>query len=541
MHGLMMNTPLLITSIMRHAEQNYPNREIVSVQADGSRHRYTYADAFRRARRLANALQRLGLERGDRIATLAWNDHRHFEIYYATSCSGYVCHTINPRLFPEQIDYIVNHAEDRWIFTDPTFMPALENLQPSLPGVLGYVVLTDEAHMPDTNLANAVSYEKLIEQEPDAFEWPELDEYDASGLCYTSGTTGNPKGVLYHHRAMVLHTYAAVMPDVFGLTNRDTVLPIVPMFHANAWGIPYLAPMVGAKLVLPAGKGADPETLHALIEDEAVTMTAAVPTVWLALLAYLDKEGKRIDSLQRLVVGGAAPPLALIKELEERYDVRVHPAWGMTEMSPLGTLNTPTAATAELTGAAKEALQVKAGRAVCGVEMRLVDDDDVELPWDGETSGRLLVRGPWVCSGYLKLDDSPAHTADGWLDTGDVATIDPNGFMQVTDRTKDLVKSGGEWISSIELENIIMAHAAVAEAAVIGVQHPEWGERPLLVVVRKTGAKVDKDELLAFYEGKVAKWWIPDDVVFVDDLPHTATGKVSKLRLRQKLTDFRRD
>jgi fatty-acyl-CoA synthase len=541
MRGLMMNTPLLITSIMRHAEQNYPNREIVSAQADGSRHRYTYADAFRRARRLANALQRLGLERGDRIATLAWNDHRHFEIYYATSCSGYVCHTINPRLFPEQIDYIVNHAEDRWIFTDPTFVPALENLQPSLPGVLGYVVLTDEAHMPDTNLANAVSYEKLIEQEPDAFEWPELDEYDASGLCYTSGTTGNPKGVLYHHRAMVLHTYAAVMPDVFGLTNRDTVLPIVPMFHANAWGIPYLAPMVGAKLVLPAAKGADPETLHALIEDEAVTLTAAVPTVWLGLLAYLDKQDKRIDSLQRLVVGGAAPPLALIKELEERYDVRVHPAWGMTEMSPLGTLNTPTAATAELTGAAKEALQVKAGRAVCGVEMRLVDDDDVELPWDGETSGRLLVRGPWVCSGYLKLDDSAAHTADGWLDTGDVATIDPNGFMQVTDRTKDLVKSGGEWISSIALENIIMAHAAVAEAAVIGVQHPEWGERPLLVVVRKTGAKVDKDELLAFYEGKVAKWWIPDDVVFVDDLPHTATGKVSKLRLRQKLTDFRRD
>jgi fatty-acyl-CoA synthase len=340
---------------------------------------------------------------------------------------------------------------------------------------------------------------------------------------------------------MVLHTYAAVMPDVFGLTNRDTVLPIVPMFHANAWGIPYLAPMVGAKLVLPAAKGADPETLHALIEDEAVTLTAAVPTVWLGLLAYLDKQDKRIDSLQRLVVGGAAPPLALIKELEERYDVRVHPAWGMTEMSPLGTLNTPTAATAELTGAAKEALQVKAGRAVCGVEMRLVDDDDVELPWDGETSGRLLVRGPWVCSGYLKLDDSAAHTADGWLDTGDVATIDPNGFMQVTDRTKDLVKSGGEWISSIALENIIMAHAAVAEAAVIGVQHPEWGERPLLVVVRKTGAKVDKDELLAFYEGKVAKWWIPDDVVFVDDLPHTATGKVSKLRLRQKLTDFRRD
>ncbi|MGK2914544.1 MAG: long-chain-fatty-acid--CoA ligase [Porticoccaceae bacterium] len=537
MHGQMMDDALTITSIMQFADRVFPTTEIVSVTADNPRHRTTFGEAFGRVRQLANALAKLGLAEGDRIATLAWNDYRHFELYYGVSCSGYVCHTINPRLFPEQIAYIANHAEDKWIFTDVVFVPLLEKLQEHLPAVAGFVVMTDAAQMPKTSLRNARCYETLIADEPDTFAWPELDERTACSLCYTSGTTGNPKGVLYSHRALVLHSMASNNHDVVGMSAAETVMAVVPMFHVNAWGAVYSAAMTGAKLVFPGPKMGDGETLAALVNEEQVTYSMGVPTVWLAMINHLQQTGKTVESLKRVVIGGAATPLSLMKALE-RYGIWVHVGWGMTEMSPLGTYNTLLPWMHDLPEAERDAYRLKAGRLICGVQMRIVDGDGTELPWDGKIAGQLQVRGPWVCSGYYKLDKSDAHLADGWFDTGDVANIDAYGYLQITDRTKDVIKSGGEWISSIEVENAAMGHPGVAEAAVIGVPDPKWTERPLLVVVKRPGSDPSKQELLQFLDGRIAKWWIPDDCVFVEEIPHTATGKVSKKDLRDRFKDY---
>jgi fatty-acyl-CoA synthase len=537
MQGLMMSEQLTITAIMNHAERIHGDSEIVSVTADNPNHQYTYRDAFARARQMANALQEIGFAQGDRIATLAWNDYRHFELYYAISCSGQVCHTINPRLFPEQIEFIINHAEDKWIFTDILFVPLLEQLQKRLPHVEGYVVMTDKQHMPETTLANAHCYEALIEQQPATFDWPQLDENSASSMCYTSGTTGNPKGVVYNHRSTVLHSLVSALPDIMKLSTDDVVMPVVPMFHVNAWGTPYSAPLCGAKLVFPGPKMADGETLTRLINSEKVNYSLGVPTVWLALVDYLNKTGESVETLKNVVVGGAACPLSLIKAMEE-HGVWMNVVWGMTEMSPLGTYNNLLGWMQDLSPSEMDQQRIKAGRLVFGVEMKIVDDEDNELPWDGNTSGMLLVKGPWVCSGYYRLDDQPAVDDQGWFNTGDMATIDKQGYVAITDRIKDVIKSGGEWISSIDVENAAMAHPHVAEAAVIGVPDPKWTERPLLIVVAAEGIEADKQHILASLEGKIAKWWIPEDCVFVEEIPHTATGKISKKDLRQEFADY---
>jgi 3-(methylthio)propionyl---CoA ligase len=540
MQGLMMETPLLITSIMGHCERNHAAREVVSVTADHARHRYTYADCFERARQLANALDRLGASADARVATLAWNDFRHLEIYYGVACSGRVYHTINPRLFAEQLVYIINHADDEWIFTDPAFVPLLEGIASQCPGVKGYVVLTGAADMPATALPNAMCYERLLAAESGAYAWPALDENRASGLCYTSGTTGNPKGSLYSHRSTVLHTYGHAMADVLNLSAMDCILPIVPMFHVNAWGLPFSCPMVGAKMVMPGPKLSDPQALVDLINEEGVTMAGGVPTVWLPVLQYVKESGRSLKPLSRTAIGGSACPVSMMQEFRERHGVSVLHAWGMTEMSPIGALNTPKPANAKYSQEQKDELFQSVGRAVPGVEMKITGDDGNELPWDGKAFGALKVRGPWVIREYYKLDQpSDAHDADGWFNTGDVATIDPEGYVRITDRTKDVIKSGGEWISSIDLENVAMGHPAVAEAAVIGAYHPKWQERPLLVVVKAGGAEASREELLQWFEGKVAKWWIPNDVVFVDELPHTATGKISKMTLRGTFEGYR--
>ena len=539
MQSLMMDTPLTITEIMRFADTNYGHVEVVSVTQDQPLHRCRYADVFRRSRQLANALRALGLSPNDRVATLAWNDYRHLELYYAVSSAGYVLHTVNPRLYVEQITYILNHAADRVIFLDPMFVPLLEGLAEHLTAGPQLVVLTDRDHMPESSL-KLLCYDELLAEQATTFDWPDLDERAASALCYTSGTTGNPKGVLYNHRSTVLHAYAAATPNVMAMGHNDSVLAVVPMFHANAWGTPYIAPMVGAKMVFPGPRMGDGETLQGLIEGEGVTIALGVPTVWLGLLNYLKQSGKTVPSLNRTVVGGAACPLSIMQDFEQQYGVYTHHAWGMTEMSPLGTFNTLLPGQNELPPAERDAVRASQGRAVFGVDMRIVDDDDNELPRDGEAFGALQVRGPWICSGYFQLEgDSDAHTGDGWFSTGDVATIDELGFMRITDRTKDVIKSGGEWISSIELENQAVAHPEVAEAAVIGVSHAKWSERPLLIVVKEPDANVSREDLLTWLEDKVAKWWIPDDVAFVDELPHTATGKIHKVTLREQFADYR--
>ncbi len=534
-----MDTQLLVSMILRHADLHHPTREIVSVTADNPLHRYTFAECFRRTRQLANALDELGLQKGDRVATLAWNDYRHLEVYYGVGGAGYVCHTVNPRLFPEQIIFIINHAEDRWIFTDPMFVPLLEKVAGQTPGVEGYVIMTNEENMPETTLKNAVCYESLIAEKSDEYEWPELDERTAVALCYTSGTTGDPKGVLYSHRSTLIHAYASVAPDIMNLSNRDCVLPVVPLFHVNAWGVPYSAMMVGAKLVLPGPKMGDGEALYGLLESEGVSLALGVPTVWLALLQYAAQAGKRMDKLQRTIIGGAAVPESMIRAFETDHGVAVIQGWGMTEMSPLGTANSPKVGMESLSDDERFALGTKAGRAIFGCEIKIVDDENNALPWDGVAYGALRVRGPWICSDYFKLDGKgDSHMEDGWFDTGDVATIDPNGYMAITDRTKDVIKSGGEWISSIEIENTAIGHPAVAEAAVIGVAHPKWSERPLLIVIKAEGQDVSKEEMLAYFDGKIAKWWLPDDVVFVDEIPHTATGKIKKVELRKQFADY---
>jgi fatty-acyl-CoA synthase len=529
MHGLMMDQPLLISDLIRHADRHHASTEIVSKTVDGGVHRYTYRQAHARARRLANALQKLGVRMHDRVATLAWNGFRHYEIYYAAAGSGAVIHTINPRLFPEQIAYIANHAEDRIVFYDTTFSPLVEKLRTQVKAK--FIPLADE-------------YEALLEKERDDFEWPRFDEKTAACLCYTSGTTGNPKGALYSHRSTMIHAYAAALPDTLNLSAREVVLPVVPMFHVNAWSLPYSCTMTGAKMVFP-GPHLDGKSLHELFEAEGVTMSAGVPTVWLGLLSYMKEKKLRFSTLKSVVIGGSACPPAMIRSFQDDYGVQVLHAWGMTEMSPLGTAGTLKARQEKLPKAEREAIQAKQGRAIFGVDYRIVDENGKELPWDGKAFGDLQVRGPWVIKSYFKGEGGdPLRTdEDGaaWFPTGDVCTIDAEGYIQITDRSKDVIKSGGEWISSIDLENIAIAHPAIAEAAVIGVHHPKWDERPIVVAVKKPGQDISKDELLRFYEGKIAKWWMPEDVVFVPELPHTATGKLSKLTLRQQFKDYRLD
>jgi len=543
MHGLMMDQPLLISELIRHADRHHGDTEIVSKTVeDGAIHRYTYRDAHRRARRLAKALGALGVAMNDRVATLAWNSYRHFEIYYATAGSGGVIHTINPRLFPEQITYIASHAEDKVLFFDVNLAPLVEKLAPQLKNVKAFVAMTARATMPKANVPNLLCYEELLEAQDDRYEWPVFDERTAACLCYTSGTTGNPKGALYSHRSTMLHAYAAALPDALNLSARDVILPVVPMFHVNAWGLPYSCALTGAKLVFP-GQHLDGKSLHGLFEAEGVTMSAGVPTVWLGLLNYMKEQKLKFSTLRGVVIGGSAAPPAMIRTFQEDYGVQVLHAWGMTEMSPLGTVCTFKAKHAKWSKEDRYALQNKVGRAIFGVDTRIVGEDGGELPHDGKAFGDLQVRGPWVVNGYFKAEggDPMRKGADGrsWFPTGDVVTIDPDGYIQITDRSKDVIKSGGEWISSIDLENVAVAHPAVQEAAVIGIRHPKWDERPILVVVKKAGQEIGKAELLKFYEGKIAKWWMPEDVVFVTELPHTATGKLSKLTLRQQFKDYK--
>lgn len=532
MKDLMMADQLSIAMMMHHAEQIAADVEIVSVLSNGSRHRYTYAEAFARSRQLANALDRLDVSAGDRVGTLAWNDYRHFELYYAIPCSGRVCHTINPRLFAEQIIFIINDAQDRVLFVDPQFVPLLESIQTQISGVRNFIVLCDEAELPASTMPNLSSYERLLAAESNDYDWPMLDERTPSGLCYTSGTTGNPKGVLYSHRSTVLHSLAGNLGEATNLCTQDVVMPIVPMFHVNAWGVPYSAAMVGAKLVLPGPKAGDGATLESLINNEQVSYALGVPTVWLALVNYLESTGLQIASLKRAVSGGSACPIALIENMA-RHGVRLEVGWGMTETSPLGAYNRHQPWYETLSPQDQARQKVMAGRQVFGVSLRLVDDKGNILPRDGKSSGSLQVRGPWVCSGYFG-----GEATDGWFDTGDVAILDARGYLQITDRTKDVIKSGGEWISSIEIENAVMAHPGVAEAAVIGVYHPTWGERPLLLVVPRSGHSPTSPELITFLVGKIAKWWLPDACESMPELPHTATGKVSKKDLRERFVDY---
>ena len=535
MRGQMMDMPLLVSSLIEHADRNHGDVEIVSRTLEGPIHRTTYSQAHARSKRLAQALARLGLKEGERVGTLAWNGYRHFEIYYGVSGMGAVMHTVNPRLFPEQLQFIVNHAEDRYVFFDLSFVALAEKLAPACKSVKGWVAMTDRAHMPKASLPNLLCYEELLEREDGDYEWPLFDERTAAGLCYSSGTTGNPKGVLYSHRSTILHAYAASLPDVFNCSARSVILPVVPMFHVNAWGIPYFATMNGAKLVFP-GAALDGKSLYELFESEQVNQTAGVPTVWLALLAHMKQNKLRFGALKMVIVGGSACPPAMIDTFRE-YGVECRHAWGMTEMSPLGSMCTLKTKHQSLPREKQRELECKQGRTVYGVQMKIVDGEGKELPRDGKAFGDLLVRGPTILGKYFKEEGDPLR--EGWFPTGDVATIDADGFMQITDRSKDVIKSGGEWISSIELENIAVAHPAIAEAAVIGVRHPKWDERPLVVAVKKAGAEVTREQLLDFYKGKVAKWWMPDDVAFVEQLPHTATGKLLKTKLRQDFKDYK--
>jgi acyl-CoA synthetase (AMP-forming)/AMP-acid ligase II len=538
MHGLMMNVPLMISSLIRHADTYHGDTEIVSRTIEGPIHRYTYRDAHARSRRLARALERLRVKPGERVGTLAWNGYRHFELYYAVSGMGAIIHTINPRLFHDQLVYIVNDAEDRIVVFDTTFTPLVEKLAPACKDVKQWIALTDKAHLPKAAIPGLACYEDLLAAEDDDFDWPVFDEDTASGLCYTSGTTGHPKGVLFSHRSTVLHAFAISLPDAKNLSAMSSVLAIVPMFHVNAWGIPYAAPIVGSKLVFP-GAALDGASLFELMESEAVDSTSAVPTVWMGLINHMKQNKLRFSTLKSSTIGGAACPRALMETLQNEFGVHVHHGWGMTEMSPVGTINAPKSNHRGFSDEQRLCVALKQGRPLYGVEMKVVDGSGKELPRDGKSAGNVLVRGPWILRRYFKDAGGDPLTPDGWLQTGDVGTIDPDGYLQITDRSKDVIKSGGEWISSIELENIAVGHPAVAEAAVIGVCHPKWDERPLLIVVKRPNADLGKEAMLKFYEGKIAKWWLPDDVVFVDELPHTATGKLSKRTLREQFREYR--
>ena len=538
MLGLMQDHPLLISSLIEFAALHHSDEEIVSRTVEGPVHRYKYKDCATRSRQLAKSLEKLGIEQSDRIGTLAWNGYRHLEIYYGVSGMGAVCHTINPRLFPEQIVYLINHAEDKYIFMDLTFVPLVEKLADQLPKVKGFVIMTDEAHMPETALPNVICYETLMASADDNYQWPIFDERTASSLCYTSGTTGNPKGVLFSHRSTLIHSYALSLPDALGLSSMETILAVVPMFHVNAWGIPYASAMCGTKMVMP-GARMDGESLFELMENEEVTVSAGVPTIWMMLLAYMKENNKKLTSMKRTVIGGAAAPKAMIAAFEEDYKVNVIHAWGMTEMSPVGTACKLKRKHVNLTDEKVELYCLKQGRALYGVEMKIVNGFGEELPWDGKAFGNLQVRGPWITSGYFKGEGDDAVDDDNWFDTGDVATIDADGYMQITDRSKDVIKSGGEWISSIALENEAVGCPGVAEAAVIAVPHPKWDERPLLLVVKDKGSAVTKDDIIEHLRGAIAKWQLPDDVIFLDELPHTATGKILKTKLRADYKDYK--
>jgi 3-(methylthio)propionyl---CoA ligase len=533
MLGLMQDQPLLISSLIEFAALNHADTEIVSRRVEGDIHRCTYAQAAARSRRVANALDALKLAQGDRVATLAWNGYRHFELYFGVSGSGRVIHTVNPRLAPDQVAWILNHAEDRVLCFDMTFLPIVKGIWKHCTTVKHWVALCDANALPaDSGIDGLMSYEAWIAKASEHYDWPRLDERSASAICYTSGTTGNPKGALYHHRSTVLHAYAAALPDAMSLSARDSVLPVVPMFHVNAWGLPYAAAMTGCKLVMP-GPALDGKSVYEMIEAEGVTLAAGVPTVWLGLLGHMAQGGLKFSKLNRTVIGGSACPPAMIKTFDEQYGVTVLHAWGMTEMSPLGTVCNLKLKQQALPREQRAAVLVKQGRAIFGVDMKTIDPDGKTLPRDGTTSGDLLVRGPWIISSYFKGEGGDP-LVDGWFPTGDVATIDPDGFLQITDRSKDVIKSGGEWISSIDIENIAVAHPAVAMAACISLPHPKWDERPLLVVVKKPNVAVTREELLKFYEGKVAKWQVPDDVAFVDAIPLGATGKMQKMKLREQ-------
>jgi fatty-acyl-CoA synthase len=529
--GQMMQMPLLISSLITHAARHAGDTEIVSKRVEGDLHRYTWAEAELRSRKLAQALARLGCQPGDRVGTLAWNGYRHLEIYYGTSGTGLICHTINPRLFPQQIAWIINDAADRILCFDLNLLPLVEKIAPECKSVQHFVLLGERGQLPaQTAIPNLCCYEDLLSAEDGDLVWPTFDENTASSLCYTSGTTGDPKGALYSHRSTVLHSYAAAMPDAMNISARDVVLPVVPMFHVNAWGLPYSAAMVGCKVVFP-GPHLDGKSLYELFEAEQVTFSAGVPTVWLGLLTHMQANHLKFSSFRCTVIGGAACPPSMIDTLEDEYGVEVVHAWGMTELSPLGTLSRLRSKHLGLPKEEQRRLQAKQGKALCGIDMKIVDGEGQGLPWDGQASGDLLVRGHWVIDSYFGIGQSPLQA--GWFPTGDVAAIDADGFMQITDRSKDVIKSGGEWISSIALENLAVAHPAVHQAAVISVPHPQWGERPLLAVVLKPGASITRDELLSFYEGKVPSWQVPNDAIFLPELPHTATGKIQKLKLRE--------
>jgi fatty-acyl-CoA synthase len=532
MLGLMQDWPLLIHKIIDHAALYHHDREVVTRSVEGPIVRTTYREIALRARRCAKALEKLGIRQGDRVGTLAWNTARHLETWYGIAGAGAVYHTLNPRLFADQIVYIANHAEDRVLIFDTSFAELVAGIAPKLKSVKHYIALTDRSHLPQVKLPGLIAYEDFIGAVGDDYEWKTLDENAACGLCYTSGTTGHPKGVLYSHRSNVLHALMAGQMDAIGIRNVDSVLPIVPMFHANAWALAFLAPMVGAKLVLPGAK-LDGNSICELMEGEKVTMSAGVPTVWLGLLQHLEATGKALPYLKRIVTGGSACPRAIIETLETRHGVEVAHAWGMTELSPLGTVGSMNACNADLPYEEQILYKLKQGRPLFGVEMKIVDDEDRELPRDGSAFGHLKVKGPAVARSYFRHEGSGAFDKEGWFDTGDVATLDAHGTMTITDRAKDVIKSGGEWISSIEIENIAVGHRAVAEAAVIGVAHPKWDERPLLIVVLKPHKSATKDEIIAFLADKMAKWWIPDDILFVKEIPHTATGKIQKTTLRE--------
>jgi 3-(methylthio)propionyl---CoA ligase len=532
MHGNMMDSSLLIIDLLNHGRQRYPEQQVISRRLEGDIHRSNYLEIWQRSAQLAHALEELGVKAGDCIATLAWNTHRHMELYYAVSGLGAVLHTVNPRLFSEQIEYVINHAEDSYVFVDLSFVALLEPLAERLKTVKGFVVMTDLAHMPDTTLEPVFCFEDMVQDQPTAFNWPRFDENTAAALCYTSGTTGNPKGVLYSHRAMVLHAKASASRELLDLTADTVLLPMVAMYHAGAWGAPYAAPLSGCKLVLP-GSGMDGKSMAELIASEKVTVGLGVPTIWLTLHNYWADAGVTESSLTRVCVGGAASPLGMVKLYQERYGIYWQPIWGMTETGPLATSLPPSPAVMQLPLEQRYQKQTTAGQAAFGVEMAIFDADDNPLPHDGETSGELRVRGPWICSQYYKNPDLSAFP-NGWLATGDIAVIDAQGYMRVVDRKKDVIKSGGEWISSLEIESIVSQHPDVNECTVIGAKHPKWDERPVLIVVCNRGARVEANEIVVFLDGKIARWWMPDHILFVESLPKTGTGKVLKNELREQ-------